>query len=125
MANRLLKPPEALTKQFSVALLALIAVIILWFSGWSNYFSPDPYVKSVITIDGDPVLGHSIFQINCTGCHGMEAQGRVGPSLYQVSKHKSRIALIKQVTSGKTPPMPQFHPNPQEMADLLSYLETL
>ncbi|NER30629.1 MAG: cytochrome c, partial [Symploca sp. SIO1C4] len=38
---------------------------------------------------------------------------------------KSKISLIHQVTDGKTPPMPKFQPSPQEMADLLSYLEEL
>jgi hypothetical protein len=33
--------------------------------------------------------------------------------------------LIHQVTSGETPPMPQFQPSAQEMADLLKYLESL
>jgi mono/diheme cytochrome c family protein len=55
----------------------------------------------------------------------VEAHGRVGPSLESISQRKSGISLIHQVTSGQTPPMPQFQPNPQEMADLLKYLETL
>ncbi|MCY7276760.1 MAG: cytochrome c, partial [Phormidesmis sp. CAN_BIN44] len=37
----------------------------------------------------------------------------------------SRTRLIDQVISGKTPPMPQFQPSPQEMADVLSYLKSL
>lgn len=85
----------------------------------------DPYVKSVLSLKGDSTLGHAIFQINCAGCHGWEADGRVGPSLQGVSKHKSPYGLIRQVISGETPPMPKFQPNPQAMADLLSYLETL
>ncbi|RDH51814.1 cytochrome C, partial [Mastigocladus laminosus WC112] len=32
---------------------------------------------------------------------------------------------IHQVISGDTPPMPKFQPSAKEMADLLSYLETL
>jgi hypothetical protein len=45
--------------------------------------------------------------------------------LLGVSTRKSKASLIKQVVSGETPPMPQFQPGPQEMADLLKYLETL
>ena len=33
--------------------------------------------------------------------------------------------LIQQVVSGKTPPMPRFQPEPQAMADLLAYLNSL
>lgn len=85
----------------------------------------DPYVKSVLALQGDQLQGHAIFQINCAGCHGLEADGRVGPSLQGVSKRKSRFGLINQVISGKTPPMPKFQPSTREMADLLRYLETL
>ncbi len=53
------------------------------------------------------------------------ADGKVGPSLKNVSDRKSPPRLIKQVISGQTPPMPKFQPSPQEMADLLSYLESL
>jgi hypothetical protein len=45
--------------------------------------------------------------------------------LHDVPKRKSKVSLIEQVTSGKTPPMPKFQPSSQEMADLLSYLEKL
>ena len=93
--------------------------------GWQALQESNPYTSSVLTKTGDPVLGHAIFQINCSGCHGLDAGGRVGPSLWEISKRKSPHSLIEQVISGKTPPMPQFQPNPQEMADLLSYLASL
>lgn len=85
----------------------------------------DPYIKSVLSLSGDPIQGNAIFQMNCAGCHGFEADGNVGPSLQSVSKRKSRYSLIHQVISGDTPPMPQFQPSEKEMADLLSYLEAL
>jgi mono/diheme cytochrome c family protein len=88
-------------------------------------FHQDPYVKKVLTLQGDRMQGNAIFQMNCSGCHGFEANGKVGPSLRSVGSRKSQQALIEQVISGKTPPMPQFQPSPQEMADLLSYLESL
>ena len=85
----------------------------------------DPYIKTVLSLEGNPAQGHAIFQINCAGCHGLEATGSVGPSLQSVSKRKSRYGLIHQVIGGQTPPMPKFQPNAKEMADLLSYLESL
>ncbi|MDJ1181724.1 cytochrome c [Roseofilum sp. BLCC_M143] len=93
--------------------------------GWYYFGQPDPYVNQVLSLEGDITQGHAIFQMNCAGCHGLEADGRVGPSLLSVSEHKSKRSLIRQVTSGQTPPMPQFQPSPQVMADLLSYLESL
>jgi mono/diheme cytochrome c family protein len=85
----------------------------------------DPYIRNVLSLNGDSVRGHDIFQINCAGCHGLQADGRVGPSLQHVSQRKSKVSLIHQVISGQTPPMPKFQPSTQEMADLLSYLEKL
>ncbi len=85
----------------------------------------DPYVQSVLQLTGDADRGHDIFQLNCATCHGLEASGEVGPDLHNVSERRSRSALITQVTSGQTPPMPQFQPNQRDMADLLSFLETL
>ncbi|WP_413038990.1 c-type cytochrome [Roseofilum sp. SID2] len=86
---------------------------------------PDPYLREVLALEGDRVQGHAIFQMNCAGCHGLEANGRVGPSLKGVSEHRSKRRLIEQVITGRTPPMPQFQPSPEVMADLLSYLESL
>ncbi len=92
---------------------------------WNVFGDSSPYIKNVLELKGDQVLGHAIFQMNCSGCHGLTGQGRVGPNLHEVSKRKSAKGLIDQVISGKTPPMPQFQPNPKEMADLLSYLQAL
>ncbi len=110
-----------------LALLALSIILAVPLSiiGTQIIQASDPYVKSVLSRKGDPSLGHAIFQINCAGCHGLEAGGLVGPSLQAVSKHKSKYGIIYQVISGKTPPMPKFKPSSQEMADLLSYLESL
>jgi mono/diheme cytochrome c family protein len=63
--------------------------------------------------------------MNCVACHGEWGNGKVGPNLHGVSDRKSDIKLVQQVVSGETPPMPQFQPSPQDMADLLSYLKQL
>ena len=107
-----------------MGLSVLLAVLVVIFSVHMIRVS-DPYVKSVLLLTGDPVQGHAMFEINCAGCHGSQADGRVGPSLQGVSKRKSRFSLIHQVVSGETPPMPKFKASSKEMADLLSYLETL
>jgi mono/diheme cytochrome c family protein len=106
-------------------MLTCLSICLFTIVGWQALRESNPYTTSVLAKTGDPTLGHAIFQINCSGCHGLDASGRVGPSLRDISKRKSPHSLIEQVTSGNTPPMPQFQPNPQEMADLLSYLETL
>ncbi|WP_026098310.1 c-type cytochrome [Kamptonema formosum] len=126
MDNQLAKPEQQnLLLQLALVALAAFLAMLLVLAGVYQFQISDPYIKSVLSLTGDPVQGYAIFQMNCAGCHGVEGHGRVGPSLESISQHKSRISLIHQVTSGETPPMPQFQPNPQEMADLLKYLEKL
>ncbi len=112
----------------TIALLSLLAIVLaiaLVVMGLHWLELSDPYIRTVISLDGNPEQGHAIFQINCAGCHGLNADGRVGPSLLGVSARKTEAGIIQQVIGGKTPPMPKFQPTPQAMADLLSYLQSL
>lgn len=122
--NQITKP-EILIQRIAVIALAMLLAVLLGFFAVRILRDSDPYLQSVLSLRGDPIQGHAIFQINCADCHGFEADGLVGPSLQAISKRKSRYGIIHQVTSGETPPMPKFQPNYQEMADLLSFLEKL
>lgn len=121
---------QVLNKQIPIQRVALILLAIavglfLLVLGFYQSQRADPYVQTVLSLTGSPDQGKAIFQMNCAGCHGFQADGRVGPSLLDVSSRKSKPSIIHQVISGQTPPMPQFQPSAEEMADLLSYLETL
>ena len=104
-----------------LAVVALVSMAALVASASSR----DPYVTSSLEKVGDQEHGSKLFLINCAGCHGIAAQGVVGPNLHGVSQRKKDPALIHQVISGKTPPIPSFQPDPQSMADLLAYLHEL
>lgn len=108
-----------------LSLVVIGAAVFLVAFGAYQFQHSDPYVQEVLSAVGDSERGHAIFTLNCSGCHGIYGDGQVGPSLHNIADRKSRLGLIQQVTSGKTPPMPQFQPSPQEMADLLEYLERL
>lgn len=123
--NNQLTNTDNLIQRIAIALLAALFAILLVSLGIYQARVSDPYVENVLSLRGDLLQGQAIFQMNCASCHGIQADGVVGPSLQGVSERKSRVRLIHQVTSGDTPPMPQFQPSPQEMADLLSYLESL
>lgn len=125
MDIRLSKIRQTSWQQIGSIVMAALSICLCATVGWHSLQESNPYITGVLTKTGDPVTGHAIFQINCSGCHGMDASGRVGPSLREISKRKSPHSLIEQVISGNTPPMPQFKPSHQEMADLLSYLATL
>jgi len=110
--------------------ILLISVTVMLIAGssilgiyWQGNF--DPCISEILSLEGDAQNGLAIFQINCAGCHNLQANRNVGPRLENISKRKSSKDLIVQVTSGKTPPMPKFQPSQQEMADLLSYLNQL
>jgi mono/diheme cytochrome c family protein len=117
--------PKSSTHRITLGVMVMALIVILSIFGVYFYQISDPYVQEVLTLKGDAIKGHAMFQINCAGCHGWNADGSVGPSLLNVPKRKSKVSLIHQVISGKTPPMPKFQPSTQEMADLLSYLEQL
>lgn len=114
----------AIRIRIAIALASLVALALGIFIALQLQVS-DPYIKTVLTLDGDPIRGHAIFQMNCAGCHGIQNGHQVGPSLTGVSQRKSPVGIIKQVIGGKTPPMPQFQPNPKDMADLLEYVKNL
>ncbi|MEM6449086.1 MAG: cytochrome c [Cyanobacteria bacterium P01_D01_bin.105] len=115
----------SLVQRVVLGIVSFVMAIALVFWGVHAFGRQDPYVGSVLQLTGDVSRGKEIFVMNCATCHGLKADGEVGPDLRNVAERKSRAALIEQVISGKTPPMPQFQPNERDMADLLSFLETL
>ncbi len=124
MTDQFAQPKEILGR-LTLIILAMILIALALLMGWYLHQVSDPYVKEVLSLKGNISRGQAMFEINCAGCHGLQGDESVGPSLHHVHQHKSKISLIHQVTGGKTPPMPKFQPTTQEMADLLSYLENI
>ena len=124
MDNQLVQSKTWLNR---ILLISVTVALIAGFSILGIYWqtNSDPYVSEVLSLESDAQNGLAIFQINCAGCHNLQANRNVGPRLENISKRKSQKDLIIQVTSGQTPPMPKFQPSQQEMADLLSYLNSL
>lgn len=110
----------------SVALVSMAAVaVILLVLFLLPAARSDPYTRATLRLEGSEGTGGSLFRLNCAGCHGLSAQGLVGPDLHGVAQRRSDRQLIRQVVSGRTPPMPRFQPDPQAMADLLAFLHSL
>jgi mono/diheme cytochrome c family protein len=125
LEDQILKPSVNRVVLIVFLVAALLLGMVLVPLGIRQIQLADPYVQEVLALPGDVAQGQSIFLMNCSGCHGVEAHGEVGPSLLRVSERRSQASIIHQVTSGKTPPMPKFQASPAEMRDLLSYLNTL
>ena len=105
--------------------LALALATGLLLAAFLHAGSRDPYSRATLALKGNEVNGGKLFRLNCAGCHGVAAQGLVGPNLHGVDRRKNDRQLIQQVISGRTPPMPRFQPDPQAMADLLAFLRHL
>ncbi len=97
-------------------------IILLWTIG---SFKQDPFITETLSIQGEALSGSKLFKINCVGCHGISAQGFVGPDLHEVTKEMSDKKIVNQVIRGLTPPMPSFEIAPESMADLLAYMHSL
>ena len=97
-------------------------IILLWTMG---SFKQDPFITETLSIQGEALSGSKLFKINCVGCHGISAQGFVGPDLHEVTQEMSDKKIVNQVIRGLTPPMPSFEIDPESMADLLAYMHSL
>jgi len=110
---------------FRIILLSIATIaflILLWTIG---NFKQDPFITETLSLEGEALSGSKLFKINCVGCHGISAQGFVGPDLHEATQELSDKKIINQVIRGLTPPMPSFEIEPQSMADLLAYLHSL
>ena len=113
-----IRPTKAIGIVVAIAFVGLMLLL-------SGAFRLDPYIKATIDLEGSIDQGEKIFRINCVGCHGITGQGLLGPDLHEVTNRASKKEIINQIKQGKTPPMPSFQIEPQKMADLLTYLESL
>ena len=107
---------------FLLSALTVAFLIFLWIMGDLKH---DPFITETLSIRGESLSGSKLFKINCVGCHGISAQGFVGPDLHEVTQELSDKKIINQVIRGLTPPMPSFEIEPQSMADLLAYMHSL
>ena len=106
----------------TLSILLTIFLVTLWFIG---SFKPDPFLKETLNLKGSINSGSKLFRMNCVGCHGISAQGLVGPDLHEVTNHLSDKKIVNQVVKGLTPPMPSFEIDSKSMADLLAYMHSL
>ena len=107
---------------FILSIATFFLLVIFWNIG---NFKQDPFITETLSIQGEVLSGSKLFKINCVGCHGISAQGFVGPDLHEATLKLSDKKIINQVIRGLTPPMPSFEIEPQSMADLLEYMHSL
>jgi mono/diheme cytochrome c family protein len=85
---------------------------------------------------GDAAAGQTVYVSNCSGCHGANGQGVVGPSLVTANGPKSwtLAQFTTTLREGRTPErelnatMPRFSEaqlSDAQVADLFAYIKTL
>jgi cbb3-type cytochrome c oxidase subunit III len=82
-------------------------------------------VSSTHVLEGDAKRGYSLFDHNCAHCHGDDARGDEGPTLYDLVKSDARIATI--IKGGVKGEMPSFAKkfSDADVQALTAYLRTL
>ncbi len=111
-----------LSRALLVIALIAIALTIFWIIQITH---KDPFIQSALSLKGSEENGEQLFRINCAGCHGIAAEGLLGPSLQGVGNHLNDAEIVNQIIQGKTPPMPSFQMEPETMADILAHLHSL
>ena len=115
-----LVPKELILPLVISCIACLITFFFLYQQG-----EEDPFIQKTLNLSGSIENGSQLYRMNCVGCHGISAQGLVGPRLNEVTEKNTDTQIINQVIQGLTPPMPSFEIDSQSMADLLFYLHSL
>jgi mono/diheme cytochrome c family protein len=82
-------------------------------------------VSSTHVLEGESKRGYSLFDHSCAPCHGDDARGDEGPSLYNLVKSDARITTI--IKGGVKGEMPSFARkfSDADVQALIAYLRTL
>jgi mono/diheme cytochrome c family protein len=81
--------------------------------------------RALLALGSRTKEGHKLFERNCAHCHGEDARGDEGPSLYSLKKSDARISkLVKEGIKGE---MPAFGTKlkDSDIQALITFLRTL
>ena len=97
------------------------AVVVATFAlAQAEVFAPSPPAGGDVA--GDAVRGETVFEAECAGCHGDEAQGGVGPALADTGLDEATVATVVQQGRGV---MPAGIVTGQEQADVVAYVVSI
>ena len=81
-----------------------------------------PSAPAISSANGDVDRGETIFQRECAGCHGDQAEGGVGPALRGSGLDAATVATAVQQGRGV---MPAGIVSGQEQADVVVYVVSI
>lgn len=96
----------------------------------SAHATPAPVTQAETAAAGasaaepDAIRGQKAFRRYCAVCHGMRAEGGVGPSLQGVGKRLTQQQITDQIVEPRGS-MPRLYPSPMSdemLSDVTAYL---
>ncbi|MFT4978762.1 MAG: mono/diheme cytochrome c family protein [Myxococcota bacterium] len=79
-------------------------------------------VEAILALEGDVAEGASVYSTQCSGCHGADGEGGVGPAMDALVPAHTDTQFIDVVLYGIGDEMPTHdHLSDQRIADLLAW----
>ena len=110
-----------MTKRQVAPPLLLVTVTLATF-GLAKWHPFTPSAAPAAPAAGNATRGRQVFVVNCSGCHGMEATGGIGPSLHGIGLTAAEVEGI--VASGRGV-MPAGVVEGQDVADVAAYVASI
>jgi mono/diheme cytochrome c family protein len=107
-----------MTKRQVVPPLLLVTVTLVTF-GLAKWHPFSPSAAPAASVVGDAAHGRKVFVVHCSGCHGMDATGGIGPSLHAVGLTAVEVEEIVASGGGV---MPAGVVKGQDAADVTAYV---
>jgi mono/diheme cytochrome c family protein len=95
---------------------AVIAVAVFAL-GQAEIFAPSAPAGEAVA--GDVESGEAVFQRECASCHGVSAEGGVGPALFETGLDAATVTAVVEQGRGV---MPAGIVIGQEQADVVAYV---
>jgi cytochrome c551 len=97
------------------------AIIVVTFAlAQAQVFAPSAPAGDAVEADAE--RGEAVFQRECAGCHGDEAEGGVGPALFETGLDATEVSTAVQQGRGV---MPAGLVSGQELADVVAYVVSI
>ena len=102
------------------ALLLLVSAVVFGLAQWHPFSPSAPDAAGRPT--GDATRGAAIFAASCSGCHGADASGGVGPALRDSGLTAAEVEAV--VASGRGA-MPAGIVSGQDAADVAAHVAAI
>ena len=87
--------------------------------------TPSERAIEISQLDTNVRAGEPLYQTLCSGCHGTQGRGRIGPNLVAHIEHHDIEEFADYILEGPGS-MPSFgYLDNQEIADIIAYIKTL